>query len=64
MNDEQAAGVFCHNIFFNTTLWFSNVPGPQEEISIYGHQMAFSACSCYGQPNVSYTETQLLINRA
>ncbi|KAF1002872.1 hypothetical protein AG4045_006638 [Apium graveolens] len=58
----NAAGVICHNIFFNTTLWFSNVPGPQEEVSLYGHQMAFPACSCYGQPNalmihvISYTD--------
>ncbi|KAL8136101.1 wax ester synthase/diacylglycerol acyltransferase 11-like isoform X1 [Apium graveolens] len=58
----KAAGVICHNIFFNTTLWFSNVPGPQEEVSLYGHQMAFPACSCYGQPNalmihvISYTD--------
>ncbi|KAL8136104.1 hypothetical protein AgCh_010632 [Apium graveolens] len=58
----KAVGVICHNIFFNTTLWFSNVPDPQEEVSLYGHQMAFPACSCYGQPNalmihvISYTD--------
>ncbi|KAK0579642.1 hypothetical protein LWI29_029136 [Acer saccharum] len=34
-----------------TTLWFSNVPGPQEEVSYYGHPVAYVAPSCYGQPN-------------
>ncbi|KAJ0024713.1 hypothetical protein Pint_07631 [Pistacia integerrima] len=34
-----------------TTLWFSNMPGPQEEISFYGHPVAYLAPSCYGQPN-------------
>ncbi|KAJ6422243.1 hypothetical protein OIU84_027238 [Salix udensis] len=34
-----------------TTLWFSNVPGPQEEITCFGHQMAYIAPTCYGQPN-------------
>ncbi|KAF1002873.1 hypothetical protein AG4045_006639 [Apium graveolens] len=60
--EKMAVGVICHNIVFNTTLWFSNVPDPQEEVSLYGHQMAFPACSCYGQPNalmihvISYTD--------
>ncbi|KAJ0026229.1 hypothetical protein Pint_07620 [Pistacia integerrima] len=34
-----------------TTLRFSNMPGPQEEISFYGHPVAYLAPSCYGQPN-------------
>ncbi|KAJ6696934.1 hypothetical protein OIU85_003308 [Salix viminalis] len=34
-----------------TTLWFSNVPGPQEEITCFGHQVAYVAPTCYGQPN-------------
>ncbi|KAL5778651.1 hypothetical protein ACOSQ2_009388 [Xanthoceras sorbifolium] len=34
-----------------TTLWFSNVPGPQEEVSYCGHPVAYIAPSCYGQPN-------------
>ncbi|KAJ9167268.1 hypothetical protein P3X46_021932 [Hevea brasiliensis] len=33
------------------TLWFSNVPGPVEEISYFGHTVAFIALSAYGQPN-------------
>ncbi|XP_006478432.2 wax ester synthase/diacylglycerol acyltransferase 4-like [Citrus sinensis] len=33
------------------TLLFSNVKGPQEEISFYGHPIAYVAPSCYGQTN-------------
>ncbi|KAJ9167266.1 hypothetical protein P3X46_021930 [Hevea brasiliensis] len=33
------------------TLWFSNVPGPEEEISYFGHPVAFIALGVYGQPN-------------
>ncbi|KAJ9548428.1 hypothetical protein OSB04_020971 [Centaurea solstitialis] len=47
----KVAGKLNHKIFSNTTLWFSNVPGPQEEISFCGHEVAYIAPSCYGQPN-------------
>ncbi|KAI9197529.1 hypothetical protein LWI28_000026 [Acer negundo] len=50
-----------------TTLWFSNVPGPQEEVSYCGHPVAYVAPSCYGQPNglmihvVSYVNKMSII---
>ncbi|XP_059637823.1 wax ester synthase/diacylglycerol acyltransferase 11-like [Cornus florida] len=47
----KAAGVLNYKLFSNTTLWFSNVPGPQEEIAFCGHSMAYVAPSCFGQPN-------------
>ncbi|PWA88251.1 O-acyltransferase, WSD1 domain-containing protein [Artemisia annua] len=47
----KAAGKLNHKVFFNTTLWFTNVPGPQEEVTFYGHDIAYMAPSCYGQPN-------------
>ncbi|XP_059635888.1 wax ester synthase/diacylglycerol acyltransferase 5-like [Cornus florida] len=47
----KAAGVLNYKVFSNTTLWFSNVPGPQEEIAFCGHSMAYFAPSCFGQPN-------------
>ena len=37
----------------HTTMCFSNVVGPMEEIGFYGHPMAFLAPSVYGQPQVS-----------
>ncbi|MFS7981916.1 putative O-acyltransferase WSD1 [Helianthus anomalus] len=49
----KAVGKLNHNVFFNTTLWFSNVPGPEQEITFYGHDLTYIAPSCYGQPNVS-----------
>ncbi|XP_022720183.1 O-acyltransferase WSD1-like [Durio zibethinus] len=33
-----------------TTMWFSNMAGPLEEISIFGNQVSFIAPSLYGQP--------------
>ncbi|KAK6804667.1 hypothetical protein RDI58_002451 [Solanum bulbocastanum] len=33
-----------------TTLAFSNVAGPLEEVSLSGHPLAFLAPTCYGQP--------------
>ncbi|KAJ0885441.1 putative transferase [Helianthus annuus] len=47
----KAVGKLNHNVFFNTTLWFSNVPGPEQEITFYGHDLTYIAPSCYGQPN-------------
>ncbi|KAK1434653.1 hypothetical protein QVD17_00402 [Tagetes erecta] len=47
----KVVGKVNHKVFFNTTLWFSNVPGPQEEITFFGHKVAYIAPSCYGQPN-------------
>lgn len=40
---------------------FSNVPGPVEEISFYGHPVAFIAPSVYGHPHVSLNFLQSLL---
>lgn len=37
----------------HTTIAFSNLVGPLEEIGFYGHPLAFLAPSSYGQPHVS-----------
>ncbi|XP_024980415.1 O-acyltransferase WSD1-like isoform X2 [Cynara cardunculus var. scolymus] len=47
----KAVGKLNHKVFFNTTLWFTNVPGPQQEVTFYGHEISYIAPSCYGQPN-------------
>ncbi|XVE67225.1 hypothetical protein DITRI_Ditri08aG0142900 [Diplodiscus trichospermus] len=36
--------------FPSTTIWFSNVAGPQQEISIFGNHVSYIAPSLYGQP--------------
>ncbi|KAJ0724346.1 putative transferase [Helianthus annuus] len=47
----KAVGKLHHKLFFNTTLWFSNVPGPEQEVTFFGHDATYIAPSCYGQPN-------------
>lgn len=41
-----------YNVISNTTLIYANVPGPQEELLFFGHEVAYIASSCYGQPMV------------
>ncbi|KAI3803062.1 hypothetical protein L1987_31210 [Smallanthus sonchifolius] len=47
----KVVGKLNHKLFFNTTLWFTNVPGPEQEVTFYGHDLTYIAPSCYGQPN-------------
>ncbi|CAI0541805.1 unnamed protein product [Linum tenue] len=47
---KATVGIF-HKILSNTTLAFSNVVGPVEEISLYGHPIAYIAPSVYGHPH-------------
>ncbi|KAK1399439.1 O-acyltransferase WSD1-like [Heracleum sosnowskyi] len=39
-----------YRVASNTTMTFSNIVGPQEEISFYGHHLSYIAPSAYGQP--------------
>ncbi|KAL6541509.1 hypothetical protein OROGR_010995 [Orobanche gracilis] len=47
--NKIAAGVSTR-VFRNTTLTFSNVVGPQEEINVFGHPLAYIAPSVFGFP--------------
>lgn len=47
----KAAAALTHTVFTNTTVAFSNVCGPLEEISFFGHSIAFLAPSIYGFPH-------------
>lgn len=49
---RQVAAVIAHRILSQTSMAFSNVVGPLEEISFYGHPMAYLAPSVYGHPHV------------
>ncbi|KAG9158718.1 hypothetical protein Leryth_024284 [Lithospermum erythrorhizon] len=57
----KAATTLAERVPLHTTLGFSNVMGPTEEISFCDHPMTFMAATCYGQPTplmihvVSYT---------
>ncbi|KAI3694724.1 hypothetical protein L1987_77694 [Smallanthus sonchifolius] len=64
---KLVAGKLSHKVLYNTTILFSNVPGPLEEIMIFGHKVAYIAPSCYGQPNallihvVSYMDRVMFV---
>ncbi|TYJ26899.1 hypothetical protein E1A91_A07G151500v1 [Gossypium mustelinum] len=47
----KTASALSHRILSHTTMCFSNLVGPLEEIGFYGHPMAFLAPSSYGQPH-------------
>lgn len=46
----KVAAAISYRVISNTTLSFSNMVGPHEEISFYGHPMTFLAPSVYGHP--------------
>lgn len=47
----KASAAMARRVVSNTTLAFSNVAGPVEEISFYGHPVAYIAPSVYGSPH-------------
>jgi len=53
---KQGLKTLVKRIFGSTTMIFSNVVGPDEEISFFGHRIAYIAASTFGVPQVlSYT---------
>ncbi|KAL8097285.1 wax ester synthase/diacylglycerol acyltransferase 11-like isoform X1 [Apium graveolens] len=56
-----------YKILSNTTMAFSNIIGPQEEISFYGHHLSYIAPSTYGHPHAfavhwqSYGEKMIFV---
>nr|XP_043629730.1 wax ester synthase/diacylglycerol acyltransferase 11-like [Erigeron canadensis] len=46
----KVSGKLNYNVLSNVTLGYSSLPGPQEEIILFGHEVAYIAPSCYGQP--------------
>ncbi|XP_065877596.1 wax ester synthase/diacylglycerol acyltransferase 6-like isoform X3 [Euphorbia lathyris] len=47
----KVASIIANRFLSNTTLAFSNVVGPIEKISFYGHPISFLAPSVYGHPH-------------
>ncbi|XP_028790712.1 O-acyltransferase WSD1 [Neltuma alba] len=47
----KVAAAVTQRVLYNTTLTFSNVVGPVEEISFCGHPVTFLAPSVYGNPH-------------
>ncbi|KAF4384564.1 wax ester synthase/diacylglycerol acyltransferase 11 [Cannabis sativa] len=52
-----------HKILSATTMAFSNVVGPLEEIGFYGHPMAYLAGATYGQPHELMVNFQSYVNK-
>ncbi|KAK4277551.1 hypothetical protein QN277_015533 [Acacia crassicarpa] len=48
----KVASAIIRRVFSNTTMAFSNVVGPMEEISCFGHPLAYIAPSTYGHPHL------------
>ncbi|KAK2453115.1 O-acyltransferase (WSD1) family protein [Trifolium repens] len=59
----KIAGVITRRALFHTTMAFSNVPGPVEEISFYGHPVAYIAPSVYGHPHALTIHFQSYANQ-
>ncbi|KAH9603613.1 hypothetical protein KSS87_015989 [Heliosperma pusillum] len=47
---SRVIGTLTHRVFSHATFSFSNIVGPKEEISFYGHPIVFIAPSVYGHP--------------
>ncbi|KAI3681847.1 hypothetical protein L6452_36652 [Arctium lappa] len=59
----KASSLFAHKIFSHTTLVFSNMVGPIEEIGFYGHNLEYLAPCCYGQPHGLMINLQSYVNK-
>ncbi|KAJ4728114.1 O-acyltransferase WSD1-like protein [Melia azedarach] len=59
----KAASALSHKIISHTTMCFSNIAGPLEEIGYYGHPMTYLAASSYGQPHALMINFQSYINK-
>ncbi|XP_021760300.1 O-acyltransferase WSD1-like [Chenopodium quinoa] len=59
----KLASAVSDKINSHTTIAFSNLVGPMEEIGFYGHPLAFLAPSSYGQPHELMINFQSYINK-
>jgi len=49
----QASVVLVRKVIHSTTLSFSNVVGPKEEITFHGHPLNYISPCVFGHPHVS-----------
>ncbi|CAL5206473.1 unnamed protein product [Lathyrus oleraceus] len=59
----KVAGAITRRVLFHTTIAFSNVAGPVEEVSFYGHPVAYIAPSVYGHPHALTIHFQSYANQ-
>ncbi|XVF10058.1 hypothetical protein REPUB_Repub07fG0150800 [Reevesia pubescens] len=60
---SKLSAALAYRATFNTTMSFSNLAGPVEEISFFGHPIAFIAPSVYGHPQALTFHFQSYINK-
>ncbi|XP_062091401.1 wax ester synthase/diacylglycerol acyltransferase 11-like [Humulus lupulus] len=59
----KSASALFQRLFCGTTMAFSNVVGPLEEIGFYGHPMAYLSANSYGQANELVVCIQSYVNK-
>ncbi|CAN0922493.1 Wax ester synthase/diacylglycerol acyltransferase 5 [Linum grandiflorum] len=59
----KVASWIASRVLFNTTFAFSNMVGPVEEISFYGHPISYLAPSVYGHPHALTIHFQSYCNK-
>ncbi|CAL2243934.1 unnamed protein product [Prunus armeniaca] len=59
----KAAGAVAHRVISHSTLSFSNLVGPLEEISFYGHPINFMAPYVYGHPHALHMHFQSYVDK-
>ncbi|XP_030503296.2 wax ester synthase/diacylglycerol acyltransferase 5 [Cannabis sativa] len=59
----KAAAKVSHRAAFNITTGFSNMIGPLEEISFYGHPLSYIAVAVYGFPRALSIQFQSYVNK-
>ncbi|THU72692.1 hypothetical protein C4D60_Mb04t14860 [Musa balbisiana] len=58
----KAGAALCHRVLSNTTLSFSNMIGPVEEVAFYDHPIVYLAPSVYGHPQALTVHFQSYMN--
>ncbi|KAG2625884.1 O-acyltransferase WSD1-like isoform X2 [Panicum virgatum] len=58
----KAAAALCYGMFTNTTLSFSSMVGPTEQVDFYGHPIIYIAPSVYGHPHALTVHYQSYVN--
>ncbi|KAJ6823161.1 O-acyltransferase WSD1-like [Iris pallida] len=59
----KIATALCHRMLSNTTVSFSNIAGPVEEIGFYDHPLVYIAPSVYGHPQAVTLHFQSYMNK-
>lgn len=54
----DGAGAVAHRILSNSTLSFSSLIGPLEDITFYGHPITYMASNVYGHPHAMHLHFQ------